>query len=662
LGDEDINIINNKIIEKGYSWSAGTTSISKLPPEIRRRYLGLATDEAELRRINTAMVAENALAEQRGMISVYPASWDWRGVSRRNWTTKIKNQGGCGSCVAFATVGMIESNLKIFKRDSSFNPDLSEADLFFRGCGECCARGWTFVPALQYAKSSGIPDEACFPYDDDLTAPCPDRDNRVTKIKSWRSILIISQAKEWISLMGPIMTSMEVYDDFFYYEGGIYKNACGGHIGDHAVCIVGYDDANGCWICKNSWGTEWGEAGWFRIAYGDSGIGNKLGYFAVQFADDDDIVMPKDGRVFVRLNGKNTAFEDEVRLYYPEDKPIFNVVESNIGKSFEIGSFSAGTRLILALKTSEGTGGYTYYTEQSMNKDAADHVNKVQTGTYKWELRWEDLYGLGEQDYNDVIIEVEIFDKSTGYLVVPKDGHVFVRLKSKRTSFEDKFLLCHPENRQIFDATVSNIGKNFDLGSFKAGASLAFALSTPEGYTYYMDQPSNPDSLPHVKKLLTGSNKWEFRWSDRYQPINSDYKDIVVEVEIAPSSNDDILLAQNCHVTARFVSRGTNLNDEFWLFRPEESSRKLFDATGLNIGKTFDVGDFPAGTRLTFGIKTSEGDVYYTDSNLNADARVHVIKLSLGLCKCLLRWEDQSGLKDTDYNDVIVEILMTPNS
>jgi hypothetical protein len=173
----------------------------------------------------------------------------------------------------------------------------------------------------------------------------------VTKIKSWKSILTISQAKEWISSIGPIMTSMEVYDDFFYYQGGIYKSAYGGYIGDHAVCIVGYDDANGCWICKNSWGTEWGEAGWFKIAYGNSRIGSKVGYFAVLFADDDDIVMPKDGRVFVRLTGKNTAFDDELSLYYPEDRPIFDVVDSNIGTPFEIGSFSAGTRLILALKT-----------------------------------------------------------------------------------------------------------------------------------------------------------------------------------------------------------------------------------------------------------------------------------------------------------------------
>ena len=65
---------------------------------------------------------------------------------------------------------------------------------------------------------------------------------------------------------------MTVYDDFMHYTGGVYSPTSSVNLGGHCVCVVGYDDTNGCWIGKNSWGTGWGEGGLFRIAYGQCGI------------------------------------------------------------------------------------------------------------------------------------------------------------------------------------------------------------------------------------------------------------------------------------------------------------------------------------------------------------------------------------------------------
>ena len=42
--------------------------------------------------------------------------------------------------------------------------------------------------------------------------------------------------------------------------------------GGHAILLMGFDDNHEYWICKNSWGTGWGENGYFRIKYGESGI------------------------------------------------------------------------------------------------------------------------------------------------------------------------------------------------------------------------------------------------------------------------------------------------------------------------------------------------------------------------------------------------------
>jgi len=655
LAIDEIKTIQGKIREKSLSWSAGTTSLSNLPKEVWKNYLGLVVPDEEKKRVQELIIHEDALAAERGIVFVYPSSWDWRLVSDKNWTTPIKDQGACGSCVAFATVAMIESSLEIFLRNPNLNPDLSEADLFFRGCGNCCSRGWNFAPALNYARNSGIPDEGCWPYNSDQANSCADRDQRIKKIDSWRTLSGSAQAKEWISRKGPIMSGMNVFEDFFYYTGGIYKSVYGSYVGDHAICIVGYDDAGGYWICKNSWGPGWGENGWFKIGYGECGIGSSFAFYSVQFTADDDLIMPMRGRVVARFKEMNTALKDEIWLSYPERRIIFAAKESELGKSFEVGTFSSGTRLTLALVASDGYTVHTYYTDQSQNDDACDHVKKVQTGTYKWELRWEDLYGLGEQDYNDVVMELEVFSPYTDDLVVSKDGRVLVTLKSRQTN--DEFSLSYPREQLIFKAD-DPLGKTVDLGLFQANDKLTFSIKTPDGHVYCTDQVQNPDSLSHVRKLPTGYNKWELRWEDSLGLKNKDYKDLIVNVEVVPVSNEDIVLTRDCRVVARFVGKNTQNNNQFWICQP--SREKLFDATKENLGKSFEVGNFEAGTRLVFALKAEDGNVYYTDSNLNPDLKAHVIKLPLGSNRCQLRWEDLYGLKDRDYNDLVVEISLSP--
>ncbi len=654
MGTDEIKEIRSKIKGMNLTWTAGKTGISELAGEERMRYLGLVVSEEEKAMTQEMAERDRLLAGKAGTISIYPAQWDWRDVSGNDWTTPIRDQKQCGSCVAFATVAAIEANLEIFRRDPSLNPDLSEADLFFRGCGNCCGRGWTFTPALRYAQSSGIPDEECNPYEGDSTGSCPDRDKRIVKIESYKTITNSSAAKEWLSQRGPLIGGMSVYEDFFYYEKGVYQNAYGGYAGDHAICVVGYDDAKGCWICKNSWGQSWGESGWFKIAYGECGMGSQFAFYGVQFTADDDLVMPKSGRVIVRFTGKNTPLENEVWLYRPEEKLIFRAVDSEVGKLCDLGTFPSGTRLTFALKTSEG---HIFYSDQLLNDDVCDHVNRTGKGTYKWQLDWEDLYGLGEKDYNDVSMEIEIFSATTEDLVVPKEGRVFATFKRRNAPSKEEFWLSSPEDRLIFTLD-SPIGKAIDLGKYPEGARLTFAYKTLEGYTYYTDQIKNPDYLSHVRKLPTGYNKWELRWEKSYGMRFKNYRDLAVEIAVAPIVREDVVLDKDSHVEARLVSKNTPLHNQFWLYQPEK--RLIFDSIQGNVGRSFEVGDYPAGTRLVFALQTQDGSFFYTDSGLNDDGKSHVLKLKLGSSKCQLRWEDLYGLKDTDYNDLVVEIKMNP--
>jgi cathepsin B len=61
-----------------------------------------------------------------------------------------------------------------------------------------------------------------------------------------------------------------VYGDFYNYKSGIYTLTSGMYYGAHAVKVIGWGSSNGVnyWIAQNSWGTSWGESGFFRIAFG----------------------------------------------------------------------------------------------------------------------------------------------------------------------------------------------------------------------------------------------------------------------------------------------------------------------------------------------------------------------------------------------------------
>jgi C1A family cysteine protease len=234
----------------------------------RRQRLGVPLAVLEWERLQASR--ENA---RPGVLYSYPSTKDWRNVNGQDWTTAIRDQGNCGSCVAFGTVGVIESRLEIVHNNPGLEPDLSEAHLFF--CNErSCDIGWWPSAAMNYARDTGIVDEACYPYaDHDQTCNlCSNWQSRVTKITRWTGTSNISAMKQALADKGPFEATMTVYTDFFYYSGGIYRYTWGEEEGGHAITIVGYDDNGGYWIAKNSWGISWGEGGWFRIAYGECGI------------------------------------------------------------------------------------------------------------------------------------------------------------------------------------------------------------------------------------------------------------------------------------------------------------------------------------------------------------------------------------------------------
>jgi hypothetical protein len=219
-----------------------------------------------------------------------PPKWDWRDVNGQDWTTPIKDQyqDKCGSCWAFGSLAGLESAIKVWENNSKLDVDLSEQYMLSCSPGSC--EGWYWMSTLNWIKRNGAIPESCFPYQANDTIPCD------AKCPEWRDLLIgiddyhwvhsnVSSIQNALIQYGPLPTTMDVYEDFYpNYTGGVYRHTYGDFIWGHCVTIVGYDDTwggedEGYWIVKNSWGTEWGEDGWFRIAYGECEIEKGTAYF-----------------------------------------------------------------------------------------------------------------------------------------------------------------------------------------------------------------------------------------------------------------------------------------------------------------------------------------------------------------------------------------------
>jgi len=225
-----------------------------------------------------------------------PASYDARDYGI---VTSAKDQGYCGSCWAFASVGAMESHLlKTF----GFGPsDLSEQQQV--SCNVvnygCCGG---YSSAARYWETNGPIYESCFSYGDSgygTTCPpysgvdCSDAggcEELVYRVVGWHTVDATPTGfKTSLYEDGPSYWRFTVYSDFHDFWnygnwGDVYYQTTGIYRGGHAVLLIGWDDSKGAYLCKNSWGTYGGPNGdgTFWIAY--SGHNNNLGFGMSNFS------------------------------------------------------------------------------------------------------------------------------------------------------------------------------------------------------------------------------------------------------------------------------------------------------------------------------------------------------------------------------------------
>lgn len=223
--------------------------------------------------------------EEIPLKSTLPASLDWRTAGI---LTPVRNQGGCGSCWAFGTVGIMESAIL-----KSGGPATNLSEQFLVSCNKSnwsCSGGWTahlyHYDTLGRSQTAiGAVLEADKPYTA-TNGTCTVAYNHPYQLSDWHFIVTsessmptVEQIKNAIYTYGPVTAGVCADNGWNNYSGGVYSpafNGCGGGT-NHQIDLVGWDDATQTWIVRNSWGSTWGESGYMHLHWDPRGTTSRVG-------------------------------------------------------------------------------------------------------------------------------------------------------------------------------------------------------------------------------------------------------------------------------------------------------------------------------------------------------------------------------------------------
>ncbi|KAI4893070.1 hypothetical protein NFI96_023250 [Prochilodus magdalenae] len=199
-----------------------------------------------------------------------PHTVEW---TEQGYVTEVKNQGECGSCWAFSTVGALEGQM--FRKTGKLVP-LSEQQLvdcsWLYENGGC--EGGLMDKAFQYVmENGGLMAESSYPYEE-TEGMCRYKSKEV--VAGCRGFEMLPSGDEntlqlTLAAVGPVSVAIDAGQNTFQlYESGVYDDPyCNNMDLNHAVLVVGYStDIQGqdYWLVKNSWGTDWGDEGYIKMS------------------------------------------------------------------------------------------------------------------------------------------------------------------------------------------------------------------------------------------------------------------------------------------------------------------------------------------------------------------------------------------------------------
>jgi C1A family cysteine protease len=224
-------------------------------------------------------------------------NWDWRNIGGISFVPPVRSQGSCGSCYVFSTMSSLEARLRIQTNNKDQTLFSKQFLLSCNFYSEGCDGGYPVLVAKFLQEFEAIP-ESCFEYtekNNKCSNACDySKNKKKYTVSKWGYLggaygkTSEADMMKELRARGPIPGNMLVHWSFSYYKNGIFssqaikKNNEGiqkltlldsGRTWakvEHSITLVGYGEENGVkyWIGMNTWGTNWGENGFFKILRG----------------------------------------------------------------------------------------------------------------------------------------------------------------------------------------------------------------------------------------------------------------------------------------------------------------------------------------------------------------------------------------------------------
>ncbi|CAH2273499.1 cathepsin S-like [Pelobates cultripes] len=252
---------HNQRAEQGLeTYTLAMNQFADLTPEERK--------QRSCFRLKNEFIPSNRSTIHHRKLTSSPDTVDWR---EKNCNTPIKSQGLCGSCWAFAVVGVIESRycIQTGKLIRLSEQQLVDCDATNHGC---C--GGKPTDALAYTAEYGIMRNRDYEYAEKQSECAYDEDKAIMlNVEKYYNLAGEENMAREVELNGPIIVGIAASEKFMFYKEGVYNGDCAEEP-NHAIIIVGYgsqpseddpDEIEDYWIIRNSWGETWGEHGYGKM-------------------------------------------------------------------------------------------------------------------------------------------------------------------------------------------------------------------------------------------------------------------------------------------------------------------------------------------------------------------------------------------------------------